>query len=556
MKPNNSSKKRPAKRPQHKPNPKRKQGNSKYRDEFGDENERDNRSRTDARNDISWYSRNPNLLVGAGSFPFPYRPGMTIKNLGTPDAASATTPRQRQTIIPGVLVMDWMPSIGTSNTATDPASILAKEMYSKVRQKFSGSLDADAPDFAVYVLALDSIFAYIAWLKRMYRTLSSWSPENYMVPDAVLSAMGLASGTVENLRREKTRLWQNINELILQTRKFTCPATMDIFNRHYWMSDNVYLDTPNIQGQFFMFNLRALYAFKNLPVDSEGNTGAGLEMVLTPPFTKNQGPTSGYFTVDDFYQFGRDLIQRLVAWDDAYTINGYLMRAYEGDQMFTVAELGDAEVLTPVYVEEVLAQIENSRPVIGGDFINDLSGFNVTQDPLTNSVIANPQYTLTTAQDVFGEIAGRGYNIPPILSIRSTTPTVADNVIASRLQVTLDVIEGTPNKIKVHSGTEIPMCWGVVNVLLPNKSAVGMRSVVPPTPCYILDAEGVAKRLIDLFLVEQFDWHPITFVTLYNANTLNFAVAGDVHNITTITKNDLDNLHKVCIYSELNAFSL
>lgn len=49
----------------------------------------------DTMNDISWYSRYPNLLVAAGSFPFPYRPGMTIQT----NSASATT--QRTSTMPG-----------------------------------------------------------------------------------------------------------------------------------------------------------------------------------------------------------------------------------------------------------------------------------------------------------------------------------------------------------------------------------------------------------------------------------------------------------------------
>lgn len=264
----------------------RKRGKRKFdkRMERNDERRFDSKMKDDsrearARNDVSWYAKYPDLLQAAGSFPYPYRPGMSIP-MGTP---SYNTNIQRSFHIPGVLALDWIPSIGVSNEATSPSSVAAKEIYAKVRSKYSGALDADAPDFMVYLMALDSVFAYIAWCKRIYRTLNAWTPNNYVLPDTLLSAYGLTVQDIQSLREQRVLLWQIINELVLQSRKFTCPALMDVFNRHYWLSDNVYTDANSINAQLYVFNLGGVYQFANLPiVGDSSNTAAGLKMISPP----------------------------------------------------------------------------------------------------------------------------------------------------------------------------------------------------------------------------------------------------------------------------------
>lgn len=535
-----------------------------------------------ARNDISWYSRNPNLLIAAGSFPFPNRPGMEItftKPYITPGTTD-TVGKAFSFRIPGVMALDWMPSVGVSTSATDPASILAKEIYAKVRSQFSGNLDADAPDFVIYIMALDSLFSYLAWLKRVYRVMNSWTPENYVLPDVLLSSMGLTEADILNLRQERMRFWQIINELVLQSRKFTCPAVMDIFNRHYWMSDNVYTDAAQINSQFYLFNLRSVYKFAMLDMP-DGNPGPGLQMTNLP--TVRASASQDSLTPKDFYDFGRQLIDALVAWDDAYTINGYLLRAYQGVPNFVVDELPADQPFNPVYEEEVLAQIENSRTLVSGEFMpSDLAGcnFNVTQDVLSNAVISQPQYTAMGF--MLGDQLQACLSIPPYLSIRSTTPTVADNTIASRLHANVKFVsevENTKFTANVDAGTEIPVRWRYVDGVYKNPGAIFNGSAGLSDPAAVsfeqvrlfnvgggndtittTNADTMMVFMMRQLQVAQFDWHPFSII-LYNkkknaaSGSYYLSVCGDIHNFTTISADDLENLHKICIYSELNAFS-
>lgn len=536
------------------------QRNRKSRDDWKKNREEMKDNADNGRNDISWYSRNPNLLVAAGSFPYPNRPGMSL-DLGNIKMNTGSVVKASYSI-PGAMVLHWMPSIGVSSDATDPASVLGKEMYARVRQVYSGSIDADAPDFVMYVMALDSLFSYIAWLKRVYRCINAWSPDNYFTPDGVLSAFGFTPAEITNLRVGKTELWQSINDLVLQSHKFTVPASMDVFNRHYWMSDNIYTDAQSMNSQFYIFNLHALYHYKPLAMPS-GDEAAGLEMITMP----TSGTRSQPLTPKDLYAFGAKLIQDLVAWDDAYMINGYLRRAFEGDAQFVVGEIEATAILTPVYEPEVLMQIENSRAVPRGDLISDFSGFNVTQNVLTNAVLSSPTYTVTISQDGTGTFKKEMYNLNPILSIRSDSPTVADSVVASRLQASVEVsVKTGVATVLVDAGTEIPLYWAT------SVNAGGVWNYAPyhQTPGYYMSTtqdyaslKAAWQGLVDTLLTTAFDWCPITymFADIYGDTPSTqwwwaMRVNCDVHNITTILKSDLANLHRICMYSEFNSFGL
>lgn len=534
-------------------------GNSNYRRQGGqrDWNSRDedsNKREDSVRNDISWYTRNPNLTIAAGSFPYPYRPGMNM-------TWAQNTSAKRTYTVPGFMILDWMPSIGYSATATDPASVLAKEVYAKVRSVFSGSINADAPDFVMYILAMDSIYSYIAWLKRLYRCLSAWTPENYALPEVLISGFGLSNSEIQALRENKTRLWQLINELVLQSRKFKVPANMDIFNRHYWMSDNVYTDWDSINSQMYAFNLKAVlkYAEQNMP---SGDPASGLAMTWMPTAQMRSAQYS--VTVDVLYEFGRGLIDALVAWDEAYEISGYLMRAYEGVPSFIVAELDQSETLTPVYSAEVLSQIENSRTIPNGQNVDvTTGGFNISQDVLTNAVLSNPKYTLLKGQDTANLFKYQGYAIEPWLSVRSMTPTVADNVIASRLHnVVVANTTTTGYDATVICATEIGIAWRLVTAVGTPTAYYTMGGwTYHATPCYdtISAADQSVGALATTIEVDQFDWHPLALVTIVSGTEASpqyrLAVCGDVHNFTQISNEDLKNLHKVCLFSELNSFS-
>lgn len=498
----------------------------------------------ESRNDVSWYSRNPTLLAAAGSIPFPYRPGMFVPWITTDTTGKSVT----DIAIPGIVSLNWYPTVGYSQTPTDPASIVGKEIFAKVREKFSGSIDADAPDFVIYVMALDSIFSYIAMLKRVYRILTAYTSENHYIPDALLRATGLSAAQITDLKNHRMQLFQCINELVFMTRKFNIPAVFDIINRHYWLNDNVYMDADSINSQFYVFRCLGYYKFEMKTI-GEGIQAGGLTMTRLP--------TGSADYTEKLFAYGRELIDALASSDDAYIISGYLMRAYDGTPAFSVDELLIDEKLIPHYDPEVLIQIENALPLlVGSSYTTTVTLENdVTQDPSTNSVVCVP----TVTGDKPYWMTKNQWNIGGYVSIRSDQPTVADVTIATRLKMGVknDQSTDTAFNYQVVCGSEILdviSVWyytkvGTANPVLSTVDILGQNELSFTNPEYDI--------IVALSVFQSFDWHPIVPLIVETNTAGTFytpVICGDVHNLTRLDAEMLEQLNRVCLYSEFNAY--
>lgn len=490
------------------------------------------KSAEDARNDFSWYNRNPLLTRAVASVPFPYRPGMFIPWANDTGDSATVNPTDS---IPGIMAIYWEPTIGQTSTATDPASIVGKEIFSKVREAFSGSIDADAPDFVIYLMSLDSIFSYIAQLKRLYRTVSVYSPNNLVTPDALIQAYfpNFSLDDIAEIKANKMQLFQVINELVGMTRKFRCPAVFDVFNRHYWMNDNVYLDAPTQLGQMYVFSQDGYYQFTL--ASTPQSTQAGGLTIVSP--TLNSGTL-----VSDMFAFGRQLIDALAGSDDAYIISGYLARAFESSPKFEVSNIEIDEVLTPVFDPLVLSQISNLVTV---DAVNN----DVSQDPTTNALICSPTVGLGD-QDI-----QRSVVISPILNINSENPSLEEVVEATRLHCWIDE-DG-----KVICATELPKLIRFIfnpNVTQGYISGIMNQFTYMDTTATVGTSKfNVVNFARDVAIITKFAGSPKFYVGIKGSNgKYDAEVFGDYLNPTTLTDEMLKNLHRVCLYSEFNSFGV
>lgn len=498
-------------------------------------------------NDVSWYTRNPILTQTAGSFPFPYRPGMELPVGSNPNTGMYT--------IPGSMALRWIPSVGPTQYPTDPANIAGKELYAKVREKFSGSIEADAPDFVIYLMALDSIYSYIGSLKRLYRLLRQYSPDNYFMPAGLFQTLGFSYTAFEEILSDRMLLCQNINELVGMTKKFHCPAVFDLFNRHYWLNDNVYTDAPTIDSQFYVFLQAGYYKFTKLNTP-DGVEAGGLQLQQAP-----FSATTGKSLCQTLFEFGLGLIRALAESDDGYLISGYLSRAFEGTPDFSVDYLAIDEEFKPVYQEEVLSQIENASWVANTYVLPPVTATNISQDPKTNSVLCS---MVVGSSDAYYS----QYVVAPItMNSRHPAPTAADCVIMTRLksfceQVTTEVGLG----LKMECGTELVLSATIYR-FIPKRSTSkpGLAQAIYMPYLVTLDKDTTLGQAIDVAgknsYMAAFDWHPLTWtavnttesgVTISNGYLAN----GDTHNITVITGEQMKNLNRVCVYSEFNAFGI
>lgn len=530
---------------------------------------RENRDQDgNGRNDISWYTKYPILLETTAKFPYPYRVGDEV-DFGTPNFQINHT----SATIPGVMVLNWAPTIGLSRNPTDPASMVGKQMYDAVRKAFSGSIDADPPDYVTYMLCIDSLIASIAMLKRIYRIARAYTPDSRILPDLLLQALGF-TGT--DVRANMPTLLYKINEYVYRLNSFTVPAVMDYFNRHYWMNDNVYADAPSINSQLYAFKMHGIYTY-SAEVAIPGGTSPGAKYVKFPWDLGLPTTLQSIFTIIDA------AFQAFLAWDDCYLISGYLSRAFEGVPRFTVAELLPDEKFTPMYEPEVLTQIENSHAVgLPSDLLSMQAGishtlsynFDVGQIVETNSVYASPTIVMQTTGTISNDIRSMQF-MKPVFSCRSEVPTVAENVIMSRLKAGVRSYShaGGQYSFTYQCGSELPIKWEIYNQdmlgtnVQPYPYTQNLPAVVSVSGALTSEiSDQVARYLYLMTGVRegaQFDWNPIVVAVPFMVDTDDISVSKvsgpmictDVHNVTVITDEMLRKVHEVCLYSEFNSFS-
>lgn len=484
-------------------------------------------------NDISWYTRNPALTESAARIPYANFPGKKT-TIQVPRWKNGEDSTEGFIRYPGILAMTFALTVGVAGEVTDPINVAAREIYGKIRACYSSSLEADAPDIMMYILAIDSILMLIEDMKRAYYVINLYSPYNTMYPKAMINALGY---NFDDLLANKTRMYQNITELVAQVSKFAVPDVMDLFKRHQFMCANIYCDSPTVKAQNYVFVPDQFYEL----VNAETMTELSSETWTSPVTTSKGGKT-----VQNSYNRVKEALDALMNWDTAYTILGYLQRAYKDTPFIAPAYPIEGATLVPVYNYEVLTQINNATIVP----INTAT-LDVKQDPTySNVLISKP-----------AAAPNNGSSIPPkdvfVTLTNSDTPTAMDNIIATRLTVS----SGSADNL-LTCGTEILTSMSIYWDTDPREALITLDG----TNFWIgnqatTNRENALNRYYEIVrsigCLSAFDYHPTLFLYSDDADTgelEDVIVIGDMDNTTVISNATLANLHRVCVYSEFNCF--
>lgn len=583
-------------------------------------------------NDPAWYSRYPELLSSASKMPVTWRVGRPFTKYKPgeipasphwafmPDYSDDMSTKQYdipvgdvsndlQTESAVAMAIEVVPAPGYSTDNNSPISNAARQMWSQVRANFSASISAEAPDFMIQCLALSSIYAYIQWLKRIYRVINTASSSNYAFPKGILNLMGFKDDDVDFMMDQPNRLLGIINELVHMTEQFRCPDIFDVFRRHVWLNSNIYVDHNDVSGQMYFFNMHYFYRFNLVDTPDQVQAG-GLEL---EDFFTFRGISSGVIT-DKMYQFGTWLIHSLNSWDSCYDINGYLIKAYP-DSRISMSLQEANEKMTLDYAPEVLLQIMNSRalPNIPGYMVNvdtmprvntipissqwtfsedyRLNSVNCTisQDPKTNAILiqgyADGRETAKWLSDhnQVGEYTHATYGGPTLVNsdilLNMPTPDNAEinQVLATRLTPTYEVTEN--GIVAFNAGTEVVLNYRLLTIQhdgfikRSNIYAFGndllfafVGSGSSATAAILAELARFTSRVNQYTarlerLLNQFEWGPIMHKYMCNFNTnhtvTDYKYLGAVSEFMypgVMPKSQLDEIHRICQLSEYHAF--
>lgn len=600
---------------------KKKMGNKRSRSNFNKNNKSGLTTETvdvdhggiSSENDISWYSKNPDLLQQAGNLSWGYKLGLPV-NFTNENFTFRSVDTKPTTRVPGFMFVGVIPGPGVTADEdafqeSDAINLAAKDQYAYIRYANSGHANYDPQDLMMYYLAWDEVQMEIFDAMRAYGIANITNMQNRYMPRALVQALGW---DYESIVSNRANFASKINSAIARLGAFPIPKGMPYFDRHRWLFSNLFTDETSLKSQIFGFR-KVIYRFFEHNSEYEGGAlitarrpGAYGETLLTP---------------DEWFEDVLDMINRISDSEDMGIIMGDILKAWGTENCMTIDYMAQDYICTPAYSEEVKIQFENMyihhslirdvAPSAGYD--KGLEQYDIRQDPNIDMgrIVYKPYTKLMSiyAKDSIRPTDDRQFNaINPtagnaLLNIHKDSPTVADVVIATRgiapVKLSVNDVNGHPERERpsttggfissdaqaafarvLTAGSEIFVDGRVYCIVEANQSnyATSYNSCLYVTSCNTVQITEVAsdgypsteyatinypEGLIDKTLeyLDPFAQHVNIWKVepryTKNGDTLNFTEIVynkyyDIDNYTVIHPETLRNLHDQCLLSMFN----
>lgn len=472
------------------------------------------------RNDWTWYAYSEQIAKDIASLPYNKLPGYSWQFSGR-QVSHSTIPTlfTSNTFNQCVMTIDYVPSIGIATKKVDGINMAAQQLYSFVRHANSGSKVYEAPDLMMYILAMRDIYTSWLELKRIIGLSQLFSFENKNLPDLLISAHGVDPIDLRsNLANYRARL----NTLAKKINSFAVPKYFKAFDRGDFVSSNVFADSSSIRGQFYFYRKTGYYLWT--PTTSESGSS------LT--YKSNQ------YTLPLRFAGLEQQINAMLADEDAGIMSGDILKAFGDGNLYALTEISGDYIVNPVFSEDALAQIENSRSLTVTTLASD-ADFAVTQS--NGLIVFQPTWSLSSTD-------GQYYIIySDILNSHKDNPDFRDNLDWTRA-ITIDEIvtdgDGHSSMQVESCGLELVYNYRLWNWTTASGSMVAtnstFRNVVYTTPGGTVYANELAK-------LSQFDWHPFVYViykvTTGSSTTYDIEPFGDIKVATPLSRETIQNLH-------------
>nr|QXV86442.1 capsid protein [Rat picobirnavirus] len=360
------------------------------------------------RNDWQWYAQDPQLVKDTASFPFGNPVGNRInygKGAGTVANSSS---------IPGIMAIYTSPSIGMADTAVDPINIATKDIYTWTRHENAGHTNYDAPDEMMYLIAADSAYSYLAYMKRLYGVAMTYSYTNRYFPMSAIYAMdGAFNDIISNL--SDFRAYINVYAHRMQS--MAIPASMSYMARHQWMYEGMYYDTMNNdKAQVFMYVPEAFYVYEEASNQDDAgvlrlqnfSTMKYASRAVTP---RSAGDPEPGHTVADLIAFGDSILNPILASEDFNIMSGDILKAYGRNGIVQLTKISEDYSVIPEYQEDVLDQINNCT-LMGRRISPNRSSDNTSSIHVEDNIIRqdpNKEYLISTVTQYMIDEEGLQY---------------------------------------------------------------------------------------------------------------------------------------------------
>lgn len=523
-------------------------------------------------NDISWYAKNAALLRDSASLVFSHPLGINnrinIEGGSTPGFTWNQNPAPPFQSINGIMLMNYIPTIGEATSSNAAANVAARALYSYVRHANSGSRNYDSTDLMLYVLAMDSCYVWYSTLCRIYGILRRYSMLNRYTPKTIVTTLGF---DYDNLVANMADFRYFINYFASKLGSTAVPAQFDIVNRHIWLQSNIFTDSENTKAQMYVWDAQIYYVYN----ETEAKMSGHLVAYQAPNYDNGLTGTN-LIKLSDIIKFTNLMLDPILGSEDMGIMSGDILKAFGAGNLFKISMIAEDYSIVPTYSKELLMQVENAyfyNPAMNA--VKDDSGFstvsewNVTQQ--LNNFETGPYLSQNivskAASSTMGGQAMAMMSHTKVLNLHFDDPTPADVMHATRMSTywNLDPTSeaGVVRLRATTYGTEIPTTYTYVgNMYNDNGQLIGVNSGRLQSTVVMEYSSGTYPAayydLISAFECSQFDWCPIMYNIRGEYSAVNTSytkcrmdsVFCDFDNYTFLTQADLEAMHETATLSE------
>lgn len=534
-----------------------------------DERKFDARSRD---NDPSWYAQSPQIIRDFASLPFGNPLGSKLpQNVAALGSGS----------IAGIMTLYYTPTIGVTTNENSAINVAMRNIYSYVRHANSGHSNYDGPDLMLYLLAMDSVYMFHAWCKRLYGQLMLATTYNRYYPKALIESERV---DYDDLQSNIADFRGFINLFAVKMGSMAVPNSMSYMARHTWMTEGLYVDDPSTpKAQTYKY---VPGAFLQFTLDEQG---AG-SLKQTGMVYNAVGGLIDLRGFSDIVNLGNSLLNPILANEDMNIMSGDILKAFGDAGIVKSSGITEDYMVLPSYSQEVLSQMENATIYHG------MLGINVTQTTAvgTGYLVSTPIAPISNL-DVLGPKGYQGsgdvsaavtskmvqvYQGARILNMHMQDVTPEQVMVATRLTNTIvknPSLTGAYVNEYVLTRAEIASCGSEIcngaamwNFIYGANGTVSLNDTpIATTAMYTipvnLTGDNAAmytnwNMITPIAQLTQFDWHPLVYPMFVVVSqqceptmVLNVEnLIGDIANYTEITEDNIANMNDIALLSEFS----
>lgn len=440
--------------------------------------------------------------------------------------------------IPGVLQLNFLPTVGRSEDQTSAINVAARRLYTFVRHANAGHSNYESPDLMLYILAMSSLYTIHAMGVRAYGLMRYYTLRNRYVPRELIAAAGFnANAMMGNLADFRAYL----NTLALKLSAMAVPKEFEYFNRHVTLVSNVFADSPNDKAQLYVYNPEAFFLYEGF----EDKKGGQLKYYKTH--------VAGGYTLTTYMATVEEMAKEIFGDEDMNIMSGDILKAYNGE-VISVGIIGEDYQIAPLFDMNQLVQINNSV------FLGQANVWGALAVGQENGILkADISFSADSA-------VPRGHENYALVSIPLDNPTPIDTFNATRNSV-IRISEGSLGRTTADSFSSEVLTTGVIYTrgYVEDDDAEIWTDVTIWNPRYSsqvwidVSANPVEQAKIWTYLSQltKFQMFPIHHLYITEDDDEQdvmefFDYFGDVDNYAIVHKSTLQKIHDVNLLSLLH----